>query len=214
MISTSIFPVKHVEPPAWLYAIMARRLLPRLVYRPFTGDLAASLPAGASLLDVGAGPGYLLDLLARQRPDLHPVGLDLDYGMLRRRPATARFIPVIGDAQALPFRAETFPQVLATFTLHIWPQKAAGIREILRVLKPGGRAWIYEMQREAPVAAIRAFAMDLGFPFPLVYAAFKATSWQHSMGAADLAAIIRKAGGQRWCLRTVHHVFWRVELEK
>lgn len=213
MTLTSIFPVKHVEPPAWLYAPMARWFFHRLVYRRFAGDLTVCLPPGASLLDVGTGPGYLLDLLARQRQDLRSFGLDIDYAMLRRGPAQAQFAPVMGDAQALPFRPGTFHQVLATFSLHIWPRKAAGLREILRVLRPGGRAWIYEMQREASAGALRAFAGDLGLPFPLVYPVFKALSWHHSMGAAELADIIREAGTVRWCLRTVHHVFWRVELE-
>jgi ubiquinone/menaquinone biosynthesis C-methylase UbiE len=214
MISTSIFPVKHVEPPAWLYAPLARRFFHRLVYRRFAGDLAENLPNRARLLDVGTGPGYLLDALARRRPDLRAFGLDLDYGMLRRGPASRQFHPVVGDAQVLPFRAGTFHHILATFSLHIWPQKAAGLREILRVLQPGGRAWLYEMQREAPAAALRAFALDLGLPAFLVYPAFRALSWHHAMAAAELAAIIREAGGARWRLSTLHHVFWRVELEK
>ncbi|MBM4273418.1 MAG: class I SAM-dependent methyltransferase [Deltaproteobacteria bacterium] len=212
MILTSIFPVKHVEPPAWLYAPMARRFFHRLVYRRFAGDLAASLPPGASLLDVGTGPGYLLDLLVRQHPGLHAFGVDIDYGMLCRGPAPAQFTPVVGDAQALPFQPGAFHQVLATFSLHIWPRKAVGLREILRVLRPGGRAWLYEMQREASAAALRAFARDLGLPFPLVYPVFKALSWHHSMGAGELAGLIREAGAERWRLRTVHHVFWRIEL--
>ncbi|MBM4295955.1 MAG: class I SAM-dependent methyltransferase [Deltaproteobacteria bacterium] len=214
MILTSTFPVKHVEPPAWVSAPMARWFLHGLVYRRFVGDLAAGVPPGATLLDVGAGPGYLLEALARKRPDLQALGLDIDYGMLRRGPASKQFTPVVGDAQALPFRAGAFHQVLATFSLHIWPHKAAGLREILRVLRPGGGVWLYEMQREAPAAALRAFARDLGLPSFLVYPAFKVLSWGHALTAAELTAIIREARGTRWRLSTAHHVFWRVQLEK
>src|SRR4030042_1601467 len=51
---------------------------------------------------------------------------------------------LVADALALPFAAGVFHQALATFSLHNWPEPAAGVREIMRVLRPGGRAFIYE----------------------------------------------------------------------
>lgn len=46
----------HLEPPPWLYARLAHGSLLRLIYRRFSADLAAGLPAGAKVLDVGTGP--------------------------------------------------------------------------------------------------------------------------------------------------------------
>ena len=90
MTSTSIFRVKHLEPPPWLYAWMARGSLFRMIYRRFSADLAALLPTGARVLDVGTGPGYLLAELVKARPDLDLWGLDLAHAMVRRPPAAAR----------------------------------------------------------------------------------------------------------------------------
>ena len=102
----------HLEPPPWLYARLAKGPLFRRIYRRFAADLAASLPAGAQVLDVGTGPGYLPAYLARERPDLDLWGLDFSYSMIRR---AARRHPelrkwLVADAQALPFPAGVFDQ--------------------------------------------------------------------------------------------------------
>jgi len=134
----------HLEPPPWLYARLARGPLFRRIYRRFVTDLAASLPVGAKVLDVGTGPGYLPAYLARARPDLDLWGLDFSYRMIRRaqkRHLTPRHW-LVADAQALPL-APVFDQTIATFSLHIWPEASLGVAEMVRVLKPGGRAWIF-----------------------------------------------------------------------
>ena len=220
MTSTSIFPNKHLEPPAWLYAPMARLFLSKLLYRRVAADLAGSLPPGARLLDVGAGPGYLLAHLKRQRPDLRLFGVDLDYGMIRRAPfrkAPARGaapLLLVGDAMALPFPPGAFQQVLATMSLHIWPRRAAGLQEMARVLRPGGRAWIYEMNREAAPAHVKAFAQEARLPYFLIYLGFKLLRGDHALRAADFHAALKEAGLSRGQVRPVHHILWRAEVEK
>jgi ubiquinone/menaquinone biosynthesis C-methylase UbiE len=204
------------EPPPWLYAWMARTSLFRRLYRCFAADLAASLPAGARVLDVGTGPGHLPACLTRQRPDLDLWGLDFASAMIRRarqrRPRTLKWL--VADAQSLPFRSGTFDQTVATFSFHIWPRPSVGVQELVRVLKPGGRAWIYELRREAAVDALRQFARDEGLPFPLVFLGFKAVSWHHSRKEAEFAAILREAAGSHWQLQPAHQLFWRAELSR
>ena len=180
---TSRFFRVDLEPPAWFYAWMARGPMFRRIYRRLAADLAAGLPLGARLLDVGTGPGYLLGHLARPRPDLSLFGMDLNYRMIRRgRPGGVSLIPsglrqfLVADALALPFAAGVFHQVLASFTFHNWQEPEAGIREIMRVLKPGGRALIYEMNLEASAQDLRRFAGEEKLPFPLVYLGFKTIS--------------------------------------
>ena len=165
------------EPPPWLYAWMARTSLFRRLYRRCAADLAASLPAGARVLDVGTGPGHLPAYLARIRPDLDLWGLDFASAMIRRarqrHPRTLKWL--VADAQSLPFRSGAFDQTVATFSFHIWPRPIVGVQEMVGVLNPGGRAWIYEFRREAAVDDLRQFARDEGLPFILVYLGFKAT---------------------------------------
>ncbi len=204
------------EPPPWLYAWMARTSLLRRVYRRCAADLAASLPAGARVLDVGTGPGHLLAYLTRQRPDLDLWGLDIAADMIRRarqrHPRTLKWL--VADAQSLPLRSGAFDQTVATFSFHIWPRPGVGVQEMVRVLKPGGRAWIYELRREAAVDELRQFARAEGLPFLLVYLGFKAVSWQHSRKEAEFAAILREAIGSHWQLHPVHQLFWRAELSR
>ena len=64
-----------------VYDLVARRLL-RGVYRGLADDIARSAPADATVLDVGTGPGVLLAELARRRPDLRLVGIDLSADMI------------------------------------------------------------------------------------------------------------------------------------
>jgi|GEM_PF-2420702 ubiquinone/menaquinone biosynthesis C-methylase UbiE len=210
---------RHPEPPPWLYNLLARGPLARRIYRRLVADLAPGLPPGARVLDVGTGPGYLLGYLAQERQDVQLWGLDLDYRMVRlarRKKHPPGPIPewVVGDALALPFGDAVFDRVVASFSLHIWPDPQGGLKELRRLLKPGGRAWIYEMKRETGARALRAFSREEGLPFPLVYLSFKSASWGHSLGARDLTAALGQAGEGNWRLDTVHHLFWRGELAK
>lgn len=209
----------ELEPPPWLYHLMARGPFLKRVYRLFLADLTAALSAGASLLDVGTGPGYLLDYLSSLRPDLRLFGLDMDYRMLRRgqkrrkRLALPLWPGVVARAEILPFSGGVFDHALATFSFHIWKRPSWGVGEILRVLKPGGRAWLYEMNREASAAELRGFAAAEKIPFPVVYLGFKTLCWHHALKAGDFARVFREAGVSRWQLKPVHHLFWRGEIE-
>ena len=219
---------KHLEPPPWLYARLARGSLMRLIYRRFVADLAGSLAPGTRLLDVGTGPGYLLGYLARARPDLSLWGLDFSPDMIRRaRPRQRAMAPqaaprwLVADACLLPFPAGVFGQVVATFSFHIWPCPVAGLQELRRVLAPGGRAWVYELRREASIRDLRAFARETGLPFFLVYFGYKIVSPHHAVPAPKFSHFLRQAAGS--CtyenyetyetLRPVHHIFWRAELQ-
>jgi ubiquinone/menaquinone biosynthesis C-methylase UbiE len=220
MILTSIFRGKHLEPPPWLYARMAQGSWMRLIYRRFVGDLAGELPPGTRLLDVGTGPGYLLGYLAQARPDLSLWGLDASFDMLRRgRPRQAGLTPrarpgwVAADACLLPFPSGVFGQVVATFSFHIWPCPVAGLQELLRVLAPAGKAWAYELRREASFRDLKAFARETGLPLTLVYLGYNLVRAHHALPAADFARLLRQAAGARGTLRPVHHLFWRAELD-
>ena len=220
MTLTAIFRGEHLEPPPWLYARLAQGSLMRLIYRRLLADLAGSLPPGTRVLDVGAGPGYLLSYLARDRPDLSLWGLDLSHDMIRRaRPRQRAMAPetaprwLVADACRLPFPAGIFGRVVASFSFHIWPCPVAGLQELQRVLAPGGRAWVYELRREASLPDLKAFARDLGLPLPFVYLGSQVVRRHHALAASEFTSLIRQAAGARGTLQPAHHIFWRAELQ-
>jgi len=200
---------------------MAKGPLYRRIYRRFVADLAARVPPQARLLDVGAGPGYLLGYLSRRRPDLKLIALDPAWQMVQRgRRHLTRLAPgaplhhLVGQAQTLPLREAAVDRIVATFSFHVWENPAQGLTEIMRVLPPGGRAWIYEMQREATIPALRAFAREENLPFPFVFLGFKALSYHHALWGRDFSAVADQAQVHSLTLETAHHLFWRAEFSK
>ena len=103
---------------------------------------AADVRAGEHVLDVAAGNGNAT--LAAARRFAHVTSTDyvpalLDKG---RERAKAEALPVsfqVADAEALPFGDASFDVVLSTFGVMFAPDQARAAREMLRVVKPGGR---------------------------------------------------------------------------
>lgn len=128
---------------------------------------AAGLAPGARVLDVGTGPGRLPLLIAGAAPGLRVEGLDLSPEMIghaRRRAREAgmgdRVTFVVGDVADLAYPDDTFDLVVSTMSHHHWPDAAAGLRELRRVVRPGAQVWIYDFRfplRRAEAAARAAF---------------------------------------------------------
>jgi len=94
---------------------------------------------GDTVLDVATGTGAVArELLAQKRCTV--VGLDQSPEMLaeahRRLPADVRLIE--GTADALPFRAGSFDALTFTYLLRYVPDPPATLRELARVVRPGG----------------------------------------------------------------------------
>lgn len=139
------------------------------LYRRVVADVAAAgLPPGATVLDVGTGPGTLPLLVAKRSPDLSVTGVDLSAEMIDRATAAAdiRATPAaspinfqVADVAQLPFDDESIDLVVSTISMHHWANLASGLREVVRVLRPGARAWLYDFR---PTAG-RAARMTLGW---------------------------------------------------
>ena len=129
------------------------RLMLGSFYWPIAADVAEVAPDGARVLEVGCGPGHLSIRLAHEY-GLDVTGLDLDPAMIERARANAdragnERLPsfVVGDVASLPFPDESFDLVVSTMSMHHWANPTAGLAEIDRVLRPGGRALVWDFRR-------------------------------------------------------------------
>ncbi len=95
------------------------------------------------VLDVGCGTGRLVERLVDAGGPDRVVGCDFSAGMLREAAArlqgSAGATLVQGDATRLPFRDGVFDAAVSTEAFHWFPDQAAALRELRRVLRPGGR---------------------------------------------------------------------------
>ncbi|RNJ47987.1 class I SAM-dependent methyltransferase [Methylocystis hirsuta] len=120
-----------------------------------------------SVLDVGCGDGELAARLARAGAVV--TGVDADPAMIAaaRRRAGVEGVElrlVEGKAEAPPFADESFDSVLAVATLCFVPDAAQAVKELSRVLKPGGRLVIGELGRWSLWADYRRIRGWLGHP--------------------------------------------------
>lgn len=102
---------------------------------------AAGLAAGQRVLDVACGTGVLAREAARRvGPGGSVIGLDCNEGMLavaRRAAPGIEWRP--GRAESLPFDDRAFDAVVSQFGLMFFEDRVAALREMWRVLRPGGR---------------------------------------------------------------------------
>jgi len=136
------------------YDALSHRLLLGSLFRRIAPDVAAVAPEGAKALEVGCGPGRLSILLAREH-GLDVTGLDLDPAMIERARRNAersgngggsRPSFLVGDVSSLPFPDGSFDVVVSTLSMHHWADPTAGLSEIGRVLRPGGRALVWDFR--------------------------------------------------------------------
>ena len=126
-----------------LYDPLNRLLGIASVHRPLVDQ--AEIRPGHRVLEIGCGTGNLALLAKRLHPDAEVVGLDPDPKALARarRKAGRKALPVrldLGFAQELPYPDASFDRVLSALMFHhLGPdEKEKALREVRRVLKPGG----------------------------------------------------------------------------
>jgi ubiquinone/menaquinone biosynthesis C-methylase UbiE len=126
--------------------------------------------ADGAVLEVAVGTGRNL---AHYPADVRLTAVDLSPAMLElaRRAGAARDMDValhVADAQRLPFADDDFDTVVCTLGLCSIPDERAAVREMRRVLRPGGRLLLLEHVR-SPVRAVR-IAQELIEPLFLRFA--------------------------------------------
>ena len=111
-------------------------------------------PAPVQVLDLACGTGDFSIAIAKALTGGHVTGVDLSEGMLavmREKVDKAELNGMIsieeGDGENLRFPDNTFDRVTIAFGIRNFEDRPKGLREMLRVLKPGGRLVILELSR-------------------------------------------------------------------
>lgn len=106
------------------------------------------------VLDLGCGVGHLLCWLTRHAPARYH-GLDLSLTSVRIARAAGLRDVSVGDAEHLPFCNASYDLVVCNGAAHHLPDLRAALREIWRVLRPGGRLVLHEPVDSPVTGAIR-----------------------------------------------------------
>jgi SAM-dependent methyltransferase len=140
-------PLATAEPWDLVAADYAAEALP--YFEVFSrGALAlAALAPGARVVDVAAGPGTLSLMAAAAGAEVSAIDLSENMAAAFRARAAAagldgRIDVRVGDGQRLPFDSGAYDAAFSMFGLMFFPDRLAGMREMRRVLRPGGRAFI------------------------------------------------------------------------
>ena len=107
------------------------------------------------ILEIGFGPGTTLQRLIALAPEGYIAGIDFSGTMVqvaKKRNATAiqvgRVSLSYGEAANLPYSENSFDKALSIHCLYFWPDPLQVLREILCVLKPGGKLVLTLLPKE------------------------------------------------------------------
>jgi arsenite methyltransferase len=110
---------------------------------------ALALQAGEAILDVGSGPGHqVFEMSSVVGPGGRVQGIDPAESAIaiaaRRCSGLSNIHFELGDAGQLPFEDETFDAVMSSQVFEYLENVSGGLREMYRVLRPGGRVLIHD----------------------------------------------------------------------
>lgn len=127
-------------------------------FKALARRVADELPAGSQVLEVAPGPGYFAIELAKLG-SYRITGLDISHTFVQiaRRNAAQAGAEVDfqqGNASNMPFADQSFDFLLCRAAFKNFSEPVRALQEMYRVLKPGGRALVIDLRKDAPMESI------------------------------------------------------------
>jgi ubiquinone/menaquinone biosynthesis C-methylase UbiE len=124
-----------------------RGVLKQVFFRRLYGRLIDEVSAkpGERVLDVGSGTGSVVSMLAGRGVLAFGADPSIEMTRVASDKAPGRF--VVAAAERLPIRASTLDAAMTSLSMHHWDEAERGLLELARVLRPGGRALVADVER-------------------------------------------------------------------
>jgi ubiquinone/menaquinone biosynthesis C-methylase UbiE len=173
-------------------------------------QVAKDLGPTSSVLEVAPGPGYFAIALAKCG-DYRITGLDISetFVAIARKNALQAHVTVdfqVGNASAMPFGAGSFDFLLCRAAFKNFSEPVAALREMHRVLRPGGKALIIDLRRDASQESIDQEVAQMGLnPLSALFTrwVFRFTLLKRAYTGSEFEAMIAEGGFRRPDIRRV-----------
>src|ERR1700722_5337926 len=133
--------------------------------RQLAAPTAAMPPAGGSLLEVAPGPGFLSIELAKRGLQVRAVDISKTFVEIARRNAAEEGVAPrfeLGNAAALPLEDAGVDFVVCRAAFKNFTEPVKALKEMRRVLRPGGAALLIDMRRDARMSEVKRYVDGLG----------------------------------------------------
>ncbi|MGO4518318.1 class I SAM-dependent methyltransferase [Terriglobus sp. 2YAB30_2] len=134
-------------------------------FRVLATRIAAMVPAGARVLEVAPGPGFLSIELAKRGFDVCAVDISRTFVELAQKNAEDAGVKATflrGNASQLLIESNSVDFVMCRAAFKNFTEPVKAMREILRVLRPGGMAMLIDMRRDVSMQDIKQFVQGMG----------------------------------------------------
>jgi ubiquinone/menaquinone biosynthesis C-methylase UbiE len=165
------------------------------IHRPVVNAVCSGRVLPRRVVDLGCGTGRLLEALLPRLAGTELVGIDPAQGMIAvartRFAAEPRVRLEVATADHLPLADASVDVATTTMSFHHWEEQGTALREVVRVLAPGGRFLLADV-------------LGIGFFGRIM----RSTGRRHGIGyrdAAELMRLLHDAGFSAWRRR---RLFW------
>ncbi|MDX6462131.1 MAG: hypothetical protein QOE55_5828 [Acidobacteriaceae bacterium] len=127
--------------------------------------IASTLSPEAQVLEVAPGPGFLTIELAKRGLQVRAVDISKTFVEIAKRNAAAERVEArfdLGNAAALPVEDAGVDFVVCRAAFKNFTEPVRVLAEFRRVLRPGGKALLIDMRRDASIVEIRQYVQGLG----------------------------------------------------